>query len=347
LSYNVSHFFLINKIFFNQVYLSSSKNKITNSSLHNFSLSFSFLALSINQPKFCPTASWKPNGITFYNSSRSTSGFSKDYCLFVNINNTIYVVNEVNSTILVWHENSTNPTNIIPGKFGTPFSLFVTLNGDIYIDDGQDNSRVQKWIAKTNSFVTVMKVNVPCRGLFVDTNDTLYCSVTGRDKVVKRSLNDPEITSAIDVAGTGFKGSASYELNSPWGIFVDVNLDLYVADSRNNRVQLFRSGELNGTTVAGSRSQNPTINLLRPTAIVLDAEKYLFIVDTSNHRIVGSGLNGFRCLVGCEGRGSLSNQLSLPSSFSFDRSGNIYVADLENNRIQKFEYLEKSCGMSK
>ncbi len=247
----------------------------------------------------------------------------------------------------MWHENSTNPTNIIPGKFGIPYSLFVTLNGDIYIDDGLYNRRVQKWIAKTNSFVTVMNVNAPCCGLFVDTNDTLYCSVLGRDKVVKRSLNDPEIISAIVVAGTGFQGSALNELNSPWGIFVDVNLDLYVADSGNDRVQLFRSGESNGITVAGSRSPNPTINLNRPRGIVLDAEKYLFILDNGNNRIVGSGLNGFRCLVGCYGMGSESNQRFWPSSFSFDRSGNIFVLDTGSKQIQKFMYWDTCFGKLK
>jgi hypothetical protein len=247
----------------------------------------------------------------------------------------------------VWHENSNNPTNIIYGNFKNPNSLFVTSNDDIYIDDGEFNGRVQKWIAKSNTTVTVMNVNSPCFGLFVDTNDTLYCSMQLNNKVVKRSLNDPEMTSVIVAAGTGFQGSAFNELSRPAGIFVDVNFDLYVADCGNHRVQLFQSGKLNGITVAGSTSSNPTINLYCPTGIVLDAEKYLFIVDQNNHRIVGSGLNGFRCLVECYGQGSQSNRLNYPFSLSFDRSGNMFVADLGNNRIQKFEYLEKSCGMSK
>jgi hypothetical protein len=166
------------------------------------------------------------------------------------------------------------------------------------------------------------------------------------DQVVKRSLNDPEMTSIIVAAGTGSPGSAFNELNEPHGIFVDVNLDLYVADCRNNRIQLFQSGELNGITVAGSTSPNPTINLNCPTGIVLDAEKYVFIVDSGNHRIVGSGLNGFRCLIGCYGMGSQSNRLNSPISFSFDHSGNMFVTDQKNNRIQKFEYLKICFGKS-
>jgi sugar lactone lactonase YvrE len=223
----------------------------------------------------------------------------------------------------------------------------VTSNGDIYIDDEFPNGRLQKWIAKTNTTVTVMNVKSQCNGLFVDTNDTLYCSMALAHQVVKKSLNDSEMTSVIVAAGTGSLGSAYNELNRPWGIFVDVNSDLYVADFGNHRVQLFQSGELNGITVAGSTSPNPTINLKYPTGIVLDAEKYLFIVDHLNHRIVGSGLNGFRCLVGCYGYGSQSNQLQWPIIFSFDRSGNMFVADKDNYRIQKFEYLESCFGKLK
>jgi hypothetical protein len=247
----------------------------------------------------------------------------------------------------VWHENSTNPTNIISGNFTYPYSLFVTSDGDIYIDDGYSNGRVQKWIAKSNTIVTVMNVNSSCYGLFVDTNDTLYCSMVSKYQVVKRSLKDPEMTSVIVAAGTGSPGSDFNEFNEPAGIFVDVNFDLYVADCGNHRVQLFQSGESNGITVAGSTSPKSTINLFCPTGIVLDAEKYLFIVDEWNHRIVGSDLNGFRCLFGCYELGSQSNQLRQPFSLSFDRSGNMFVADRLNNRIQKFEYLEKHCGTSK
>ncbi|CAF3811876.1 unnamed protein product, partial [Adineta steineri] len=110
---------------------------------------------------------------------------------------------------------------------------------------------------------------------------------------------------------------------------------------------LFPSGESNGITVAGYTSENPTITLSCPNGAILDAEKYLFIVDNSNNRIVGSGLNGFRCLVGCYGWGSESNQMNRPFSFSFDRSGNIFVTDQWNHRIQKFLLMKDSFGKLK
>ncbi|CAF1536384.1 unnamed protein product [Adineta steineri] len=194
-----------------------------------------------------------------------------------------------------------------------------------------------------------MNVSSRCSGLFVDINDTLYCSIFDRHQVVKRSLSNSVMTSNSVAAGTGTGGSNSSQLNGPRGIFVDVNLDLYVADCLNDRVQMFQSGKSNAVTAAGSKSRYPTIALDCPTGVILDTDKSLFIVDRDHHRIIGSSLNGFRCLIGCYGTGLPFHEMYNPFSFSFsfDRYGNIFVTDLKNSRIQKFEYIEESCGKFK
>ncbi|CAF3680571.1 unnamed protein product [Adineta steineri] len=314
-----------------------------NSRIQKFLLMKDSFAESCNQPKLCSTATWNSNAVTFANQSIVGS---KPRAIFVNTNNTIYVANREENTILIWHEESVNPTKITHDNFTQPNSLFVTSNNDIYIDDGEKNGRVQKWIAETNNFVTVMNVKSSCWGLSVDINNTLYCSMLQHHQVVKRSLNNSLMVSDCVAAGTGIGGPDSNQFFFPHGIFVDVNLDLYVTDCLNERVQLFQLRESNGITVAGSKSQNPTITLDCPTGIILDADKYLFIVDQDSSRIVRSDLNGFRCLLGCYGSGSQSNQLFGPLSLSFDRFGNVFVLDQDNHRIQKFKYFEESCDNS-
>ena len=54
------------------------------------------------------------------------------------------------------------------------------------------------------------------------------------------------------VAGVGLGGSDAHMLQQPEGIFVDTDLNLYVADVKNHRIQFFRSGEINGLTIAGT-----------------------------------------------------------------------------------------------
>ncbi|CAF1434569.1 unnamed protein product [Adineta steineri] len=242
----------------------------------------------------------------------------------------------------MWSNNSINPNKIISANFFDSASIFVANNGDIYYDNGERNGRVDKRILNTNTFVNVMNIDSPCYGLFIDTNDTLYCSMFSQHQVIKRWLNDSEMISTT-AAGTGTQGSAANELWSPLGIFVDTNFDLYVADCFNDRIQLFESGESNGTTIVGQGSSNSIISLLCPSGIVLDADKYLFIVDRNNHRIIRSRSNDIRCIIGCGREGSQSYQLSNPITLSFDSYGNIFITDALNNRIQKFDFVLNSC----
>ncbi|CAF3960936.1 unnamed protein product [Adineta steineri] len=246
----------------------------------------------------------------------------------------------------MWSNNSINPNKIISANFFDSASIFVANNGDIYYDNGERNGRVDKRILNTNTFVNVMNIDSPCYGLFIDTNDTLYCSMFSQHQVIKRWLNDSEMISTT-AAGTGTQGSAANELWSPLGIFVDTNFDLYVADCFNDRIQLFESGESNGTTIVGQGSSNSIISLLCPSGIVLDADKYLFIVDRNNHRIIRSRSNDIRCIIGCGREGSQSYQLSNPITLSFDSYGNIFITDALNNRIQKFDFVLNSCGKLK
>jgi hypothetical protein len=191
-----------------------------------------------------------------------------------------------------------------------------------------------------------MPLYADCSSLFLDPSNQLFCSEGSRHRVVKMSLQQSSSEVAV-VAGTGCWGSGVYELNTPQGIFVSSNQDLYVADCGNNRVQRFRLGELNGTTVAGN-GVSGTISLSGPTSIIIDADGYLFISDKWNNRVVGSGPFGFRCIVGCLGGwNSTSAHLNSPTSISFDRLGNLYVADQFNNRTQKFSILNNTCGESR
>ncbi|CAF4191884.1 unnamed protein product, partial [Adineta steineri] len=281
-------------------------------------------------------------GITFDN--QTALGEVPDV-LFIDTKNTFYTVNIEEKEILIWINNSINPDKIISADFCDSLSIFVTNNGDIYYDTGYPYDRVDKWISNTNTFVNVMNVSSSCYGLFIDINNTLYCSMNYDDKVIKRWLNDSEMISTT-AAGTGTPGSASNELNGPEGIFVDLNFDLYVADCDNNRIQLFKHGELNGITIVGKGSSNNIISLSSPSGIVLDADKYLFIVDMGNHRIIRSGSNDIRCIIGCDGHGSQSNELRYPGTLSFDNYGNIFILDEVNDRVQKFDFLPNSCDNS-
>ncbi len=271
--------------------------------------------------------------------SNSTIG-SSPYGIFVDGINNIYMPSRASNFTLVWSQWGVSIRNI-SGSLSRPCSVFVSITGDVYIDNGYANGQVDQFLFNTSTVITVMNVNGSCYGLFIDMNNYLYCSLKDFHQVVKLLLNNGTTIPTI-TAGTGLPGSQSNMLNSQQGIYVDNNLNLYVADCGNNRIQVFQSGQSNGMTAAGSGASG-TISLNCPTGVVLDSDGYLFIVDSNNHRIVGSGWYGFRCIVGCSGGGSSSSQLYFPQSMAFDSYGNIYVTDRNNSRIQTFFLEQINC----
>ena len=296
--------------------------------------------MSYNRPKLPACATWNPNAITFADNSvivGSPRG------IHVTTNNTVYVAGFGLTSVLMWPEGATVPTSTFFGDLIFSHGIFVTSEGDVYADDGANHSRVQMWALNASNSTTVMYVDGACTGLFMDINDHLYCSLIGLNRVLKKSVVHG-VSKIVTVAGNGSVGSASDMLRNPCGIFVDVDLSLYVADYSNDRIQCFQTGQLNGTAVAGNGATG-TIALYHPTGVILDADRYLFISDQGNHRIVGSGPRGFRCVAGCIGTsGSAANKLDCPYDLSFDSYGNLYISDQYNNRIQKFLIATNACG---
>ena len=230
------------------------------------------------------------------------------------------------------------------GGLNESYSIFVSVNGDIYVDNGRVNHRVSRWTLNATNSTSVLYVAKRCFGLFIDVNNYLYCSLDDLNQVVKQlNYGSPNMTKMVAGNGT-IAGLSPEQLSAPRGIFVHLNLDLYVADSGNDRIQLFRRDQQSATTLAGNGVPN-TFTLDCPSAVVLDADAYIFVTDSNNNRIVGSGPSGFRCVAGCPGiNGSASDQLSNPRGLSFDSFGNLYVADGFNDRIQKFLLATNSCG---
>jgi hypothetical protein len=265
--------------------------------------------------------------------------------IFIDSNNTIFVAAHTINQIVIWSEGSIDPVQNLSATLSYYTTLFVTIDGDIYFENVDKQGRVDKWPKNSTSSMLIKDFEQGCYGLFIDINNSLYCSAHVENKVISVSLIDTTEASVI-VAGNGSKGSASHLLSSPWGIFVNTNLDLYVADAANNRIQLFRHGQLNGTTVAG-KGVPANLNLDHPTDVILDKDGNLFIVENNNHRIIRSGFGEFQCLIGCSKKaGSASNELNKPISIRFDNYGNLYVTDEFNNRIQKFIIATNACGES-
>ena len=87
-------------------------------------------------------------------------------------------------------------------------------------------------------------------GIYVDWSNALYIGDQLNSRVQKYLKN---ATFGETVAGdpTGIIGPASNLLNRPSTLTVDLNGNIYVCDRWNSRIQLWKPGASNGTTIAG------------------------------------------------------------------------------------------------
>ncbi len=175
-------------------------------------------------------------------------------------------------------------------------------------------------------------------GLHIDIDDNIYLSDEVYHYVFKFDPNQQNHTEIVagDVNGNG---NGSHQLNEPKQIYVDRFGNIYIADSKNHRIQKWKQGAKQGITVAGGNGQGSQPNQLdTPMGVWVDSYGNIFISDTSNNRIQKWSVNAtFGVTVaGDYGKGSSSLQLNYPRSITLDSNGNIYVADAGNRRVQKF-----------
>ena len=167
------------------------------------------------------------------------------------------------------------------------------------------------------------------------------------------------------MAGDGTRGYAgdgglatSASLEFPRSVAVDASGNIYIADSFNNRIRVVTKSTGIITTVAGNGTGAyardgglATSASLYALCVAVDASGNIYIADSFNNRIrlvtkstgiittvAGDGTRGYT------GDGGLATSagLNAPLGFAVDASGNIYIADTNNDRIR---LVTKSTGI--
>ena len=254
-----------------------------------------------------------------------------------------------------------------PGQFLNPRGVAVDAQGNIYVAD-TGNQRVQKldaqgnflaeWRAGKEPFVEPAGVVVGAdgdffvlepekdgahhfaangqylgkigdglglyrpRGMSIDASGTLYFANTGGNNVVRASA-------AGQAAGAiASPGKRDGQLEQPTDVAVDASGNVYVADTYNQRIQRFTA---DGRYVR--QWAIPASGTAQGPHLAIAADGTLYVTDPDNHVFSAYSLEG-ALLATWGGRGSGDGQFMQPVGISIDRSGQVYIADTGNNRIQ-------------
>ncbi|CAM4890673.1 unnamed protein product [Rotaria socialis] len=133
----------------------------------------------------------------------------------------------------------------------------------------------------------------------------------------------------VTVAGGNGEGNGINQLNCPWGLYVDDDQTVYIAEESNHRIMEWKSGATNGKIVAGGK-RNLVNHLNHPDDVIVDEKRdCLIISDYRNKQVVRwprqNGTRGETIIsdISCVG-------------LTMDDIGCLYVVDHDNNEVKRY-----------
>ncbi len=242
-----------------------------------------------------------------------------------------------------WHEPGSGRVGVRgsgDGQFSGPWGgVAINSSGNVYVAD-TGNHRIQKF-----------------------TSEGTFLGWLGGDDLGNTGWHNP------GSGRVGVGGSGDGQFWEPSGIAFDSSENIYMVEYRNHRVQKFTSdgiflGWWGLDDLGNTGWHNPGSGRIgvygsgdgqfsNPWGIAIDSLGNVYVSESDNHRVQKFTSNGeFLGWWGLDdlgnadwhepgsGRvgspGSGDGQFYCPEGIAFDSSGNAYVTDRFNNRIQKF-----------
>jgi sugar lactone lactonase YvrE len=242
-------------------------------------------------------------------------------------------------------------------QFYSPNGIATDVAGNVYVSDLGNNAIYKITSSGTvtilagsgtagyvNGTGATAAFNAP-QGLVADASGNVYVADQGNNRI--RKITSAGVVSTL--AGTGSGGNINGDgttatFNRPYGLAIDATGNLYVTDQGNYAVRKVTSSGVVSTLVGNS----VTTGLLNtPTGIAIDSQGALYIADKSGRILTITAANVLYTLAGKANTSGFADgskttaQFSGPTGIAVDASKNIYVADLNNNRVRKLVVTTK------
>jgi uncharacterized protein (TIGR03437 family) len=221
------------------------------------------------------------------------------------------------------------------GDLSTPTSVAVDGAGNLFVADS-GNQRIRK----LSPAGTITTIPVAARDLAFDSGGNLLVADGAH---VYRILGSGAVTVIAGDGGYLFRGDGGpaimARLNAPSGVALDVNGNLWIADTANARIRQVSMGSGQINTVAGGSGQ-----LNSPLQIAFDPNRNLLIADAAGFRIreLTAVQNGLLTVAGTgafgnsgDGFPATATSLNVPGGVAPGGNGTIYFSDTGNNRVRR------------
>ena len=145
-------------------------------------------------------------------------------------------------------------------------------------------------VAAVNGLAAFTTLTVNLAGSYTLTaNATGFGSAASASFAVTATAASIVITTVAGTGGAGFSGdggpATAGQLSRPFGVAVDAQGNLYIADNDNSRVRKVSAAGII-TTIAGAGTNGPGDTLSNPRAVAVDGQGNVYIADSYNNRVL-------------------------------------------------------------
>jgi len=249
----------------------------------------------------------------------------------------------------------------LSAKFWGPANIVIDKNGNVFVSDEQNNAIRE--VTSTGNVITIAGTGVagfqngPIStatfnhpdGIVVDANGDLYVADNANNAIRKITISTGMVSTFAGTGAVGYNNGAGAgaTFHSPYGLAMDSNGDLYVADIVNNVIRKITVSTDMVSTFAGSGAQGftngttATATFYYPIGLAFDSSGNLFVSDFRNNSIRKIGTDGTVSTYAGNGTQGATDAAAASASFNqpiglaVDAGGNVYVADENNNKIRK------------
>ncbi len=215
--------------------------------------------------------------------------------------------------------------------------------GNVYVADSSNN-RIQIFTPDGVYSATLStgfgsgntQFNFP-RGLFITADSLIYIADQNNHRV---QIFDGSRNYVATLGVTGVSSTTTGYFNQPADVVVDSNGNIYVSElGGTHRVQIFNSNRVYQRTLGGAASCTSASlfdEFCRPTKLAVDTGNNIYIVSQSQDRVdVFDPSGAYLTSIG-HNYSNRPGQLRDVDGIALDNAGNLYLADYNNMRIQKY-----------
>jgi sugar lactone lactonase YvrE len=174
-------------------------------------------------------------------------------------------------------------------------------------------------------------------GLAIDTqNRLLYVTDTDLDQVLVYDADSFKLIRKMGTAGHKHELTEPGDFSKPTGLAVDREGNLYVADTWNNRIEIFDAdGKLLSTF--GKEGDGPGY-FGRPKGVAIDSDGHIWVADGMQDRVQVFDREG-QLLIALGGHGLLPGQFQGLVGITIDKHNRVFTTEIFPGRAQQFLYV--------